>query len=157
MDKQTSKLLSQFLIFIAKEGYANPDTKKKRQSDGSDTILLKKENFTFNDNYFTSQDGRRFHGREVVFKDNKPYWFVAYSGYVNREEDPNGVYIFLKEAMLQPMHQFPVRGPERFQKNDLLYEFTDIIGDLSEFSANEYIKRNNKQIYNCYFIGGIID
>lgn len=156
MSIQTQQL-NDFLIFAAENGYANPKAVKTKQTDGSDTISLKQNDFELNDNYFTSEDGRRFHGREVIFHKNKPYWFVAYSGFVTKATDPDNVYGFLKQAMLKPMKKFPVRGPKNFAKENWNYCFKDIMGNINEFSAIEVIKLNNQEVYKAYFIGGIIN
>lgn len=152
-----NRSLKKFLIFAAKQGYANSDVIKKQNKDGSETISLTKDQFRFNDNYFTSTDGRRFHGRAIVFLNEKPYWFMAYSGFVKNDSDPSAVYQFLKKAMLKPMDQFPVRGPKELSEDNWKYQITDITGDLSHFTAVEHISLNGRQVYNCYFIGGIID
>ncbi|MDQ5943270.1 MAG: hypothetical protein QG675_38 [Patescibacteria group bacterium] len=152
-----NRSLKQFLIFAARQGYANSETIKKQNQDGSETISLIKDKFRFDDNYFTSEDGRRFHGREIVYLNEKPYWFMGYSGFVENDANPSEVYRFLKKAMLNPMDEFPVRGPKELLEDNWRYQITDITGDLSQFTAVEHINLNSRQVYNCYFIGGIID
>lgn len=154
-DKLTQ--LNNFLIFAAKNGYANSDVKTTKQADGSETINLHNDRWKLDDNYFTSKDGKRFYGREVVFYDSKPFWFVAYSGFVDVSSEPSEVYTFLKQAMLRPMKDFPVRGPKNFQDKDWEYEFKDVIGTVSEFTAKETINKKDKEVYKAYFIGGLID
>lgn len=149
--------LNKFLIFAAKKGYANPRVQKISQLDGSETIAIKQEEFNFNDNYFTSQDGRRFHGREIVFYKDIPYWFLAYSGFVDKNQKPREVYQFLKDAMLNPLPNFPVRGPKKYQDRNWTYELDDLRGDLSDFTATEYISKDNKRVYKCNIIGGMIN
>lgn len=149
--------LKDFLIFAAENGYANPSAMIVRESDTSDTIHLQKDEWKLDDNYFTSEDGRRYHGRETVFYKGKPYWFIAYSGFVNDLTDPGIVYTFLKKAMLKPIKNFPVRGPKAYNENEWKYNMHIPSCNLNEFTAEETIKNYNKEVYKAYFIGGLIN
>jgi hypothetical protein len=149
--------LEDFLTYAAKGGYASEAVNSDWQADGSQTIELTHEDWDFHDNYFTSSDGRRFHGREVVYYEGRPIWFMAYSGFVDEEADPDEVFTFLREAMKQPRADFPIRGPEFLNKEDMAYTLGVEEGDLDRFIATESITSNEEVVYEAVFIGGKID
>lgn len=151
------KQLKDFLIFAAENGYANSSVRKVRESNTSETIHLQKNEWELNDNYFTSKDGRRFHGHETVFYKGKPYWFIAYSGFVDELTDPGIAYGFLKKAMLKPVKNFPIRGPKAYNENEWQYNMQIPTYNLNKFTAEETIKHNDNEVYKAYFIGGLIN
>lgn len=147
--------LKSFLSFVAEHGYAG-DAPKRREPDGSDTIELARGDWRFHDNYFTSTDGRRFHGREAIFFEGWPYWFIAYSGFVEGAADLGEVYAFLKEAMRRPEPELPIRGPKKLSHSEWRYTFAVEEGDLEGFRAVERIHLSGEEAYQAFFIGGLI-
>lgn len=151
--------LREFLIYAAKNGYANDATTKAHEVDGSATIQIRYGDWLAHDNYFTSEDGRRYHGRMVAFLGNRAMWFCGYSGFVSEAADPGEVYSFLKKAMLQPEEDFPVRGPGIFADGKFTYVFKkiDLNSDLDRFETVETISEAGTLIYEGVFYGGKID
>lgn len=154
-----NKELEDFLKYNAQNGYANPDSVKLAESDGSTTIKVVQGDWLARDNYFTSEDGRRYNGSMVVFLGGKATWFCGYSGRVSEQADPGEVYTFLKEALLLPEAGFPVRGPWLMQDVDFLYMFmlTDSRSTLDQFETLETIHKGKTVVYEGTFIGGMID
>jgi len=151
--------LREFLVYAAKNGYANDAAAKVHEVDGSTTIQMQRGDWLAHDNYFTSEDGRRYHGRMVTSLGNRAMWFCGYSGFVSEAANPGEVYGFLKKAMVQPEEDFPVRGPWRFAEGGFTYKFqkTDINSDLDRFETIEEITKDGTPVYEAIFYGGKID
>ena len=155
MNEAETEELKRFLLKAAANGYGNEASEKHRETDGSDTIEFTDGNWRFHDNYFTSADGRRFYGREVVYKNDQPYWFLGYAGFVDPSAEPSEVYKFLKHSLLSPDDEMPIRGPEELTVGDWQYAF--IPGDgLDEFYAAEWIKHDGQNVYLAHLHGGLI-
>lgn len=149
--------LRDFLLRAAIKGYGSETPDKKIEKDSSDTISVEEGSWRLRDNYFTSVDGRRFHGTEVVTFMGKPFWFMAYSGFVSPNEDPGEIYRFLKKALLNAEPSFPIRGPYSIVDEGMSYKFDKLSDDLAEFTAHESILLNENRVYEAHFIGGLID
>jgi hypothetical protein len=150
--------LKDFLIFAAQHGYANETVEKTREANGSDSIRIVHDDWLAHDNYFTSEDGHRFHGAMVTFLADKAMWYCGYSGFVAEHANPKEVYGFLKKAMLLPEADFPIRGPWHLAEGEWDYEFTktDPTSTLEKFETVEVINRNGMQVYEGVFYGGKI-
>lgn len=144
--------LKEFLVSSSKHGYAASNSKD--EANGSHTLSWQDGDFKFHDNYF---GGEPFAGQEVVFIKNRPFWTSVYYGYLtNFSKSAHEVYKFLKKALLEYNHEFPVRGPQKFKDGDWSYEMT-YHGDLKNYAGNESIYFQNKQLYKCRFQGGLVD
>lgn len=155
--KVRSAEFSQFLDFVAKHGYADPNAKISRPADDSHDLVIERDGFKFHDNWF---GGEPFGGREVVSQDGKVFWMMTYFGaLVDKLADVGETYgIGLKEAMRQPADELPVRGPKQFKaSNGYAYSF-EWAGDLERFTGVEKIaNENGKLLYVCEVSGGLID
>jgi hypothetical protein len=147
--------LTSFLIYVAKNGYGNDASQKVACDDGSTTITLSDGAWSFHDNYFTSRDQTRFHGREVISRDGTPTWFLAYSGFVRHEAKPGEVYTFLKQALRHPDANLPIRGPLDYLDEAWHYTLQPSAG-LDEFFAIERITKDDVEAYVAYLTGGLI-
>jgi hypothetical protein len=147
--------LKDFLVYFAENGYGNNSVGKTREQDGSDSIVVENNPWKAHDNYFTSEDGRRFHGRVVVSLGDRALWFYAYSGFVNEDVSPGEVYNFLKQAMLNPQKEFPIRGPWQYSDGNWSYVLKHESSDnLGKFTAKEEISVDGDKVYTGLFIGG---
>jgi hypothetical protein len=154
---QDNQDLKDFLIYAAENGYAKDGVQKVQQPDGSITITLTKGDWRLEDNYFSPPDRHSHHGREVVFKDGLPVWYVGYSGFFDKQANVDETLNFLKRAMLRPDPSFPVRGPmTEFLDGGwrYIYEEVEPGGNMDGFYTRETISKDGKQMYRGAFYGG---
>ena len=81
-----------------------------------------------------------------------PYWCMNYAGRVMGDNFSGD---FLKDALLNVPEDKPFRGPEEYVDGDYSYH-CDIDGDFEWFQGKEIICYKGKQVYECYFHGGLI-
>ena len=104
----------------------------------------------YHDSYLGSG---KFAGEEALYIKEKPYWSMNYIGRVTGENFSGD---FLKEALLHVPFEKPFRGPEYYSNGDYTYH-CDVDGDFEWFQGRETICHNGKEIYECYFHGGLIE
>ena len=161
----------QFLLETAVNGYANIETIPRVEADGSKTIEIAEGGFRMRDNWFTSVDQRRFYGNEVIFYQERPLWFMGYSGWVHSDADPKEISRFLRRALKRPDSGLPVRGPRVLSEGNWRYSMSIIEPDpsmildgepLERFSGTEAIRPSIDYDYlpAAYwgrFTGGMVD
>jgi len=52
--------------------------------------------------------------------------------------------------------QYPYRGPKNYNENNLSY-INSFTGDIDNFSGEETITQDGKEIYKAKYIGGFVD
>lgn len=124
------------------------------QKNGSRTIRFSDGDYSMEDNFF---GGDPYGGQQVVFFKNEPCWMMVYYGGIYEEiTNPDGLYDFLREALQNPPKKLPFRGPESYKNNNFEYK-NQIAGSDAEFSGNEKIFKDGKQVYWAKYIGGLVD
>ncbi len=146
------KELEGFLVEAGINGYSNGQEGTKEE-DGSTTIRYENGEWSMYDNFF---GGEPYGGREIIFKEKKPFWMMVYYGRVNEGNDPNDVYPVLRAALSKPDTTMPIRGPKRYTQGEYQYSFS-WSGDIEGFSASESISRGTNEIYSATFLGGAVD
>ena len=81
-----------------------------------------------------------------------PYWSMNYAGRVTGENFSGD---FLKEALLRVPEEEPYRGPREYTGGEYAYH-CETEGSFEWFQGKETIDHRGKQIYECYFHGGLI-
>lgn len=150
-----SSKLRLFLLEANKHGYANENPPALvSEPDGSKTILFENDDWKYHDNYF---GGEPYGGRLLVSNQNKPYWMMVYYGFVHPIiKDPGGVYGVLRKALSQMPADKPYRGPDELVEGDFRY-VNKVEGDIENYSGEEIIYQNNKEVYRAKYIGGLVD
>lgn len=160
--------LREFLLLQSEYGYGGEKAIVKTEENGSKTIEFSHGAWRYEDNYFTSEDGRMFFGRMVVYENGKPSWYAIYEAQVDKAADPANVYGFLSEVLRSPDANFPLRGPlfHEDEERGLIYEiafdnFTEFRENtLDEFIFREVILPNDEEggfnLYTATFMGGVI-
>ena len=102
--------------------------------------------------YDTYLGGEKFAGEEALWVADIPYWSMNYAGRVT-----GGCFSgdFLKEALLHVPEDEPYRGPREYTNGDYSYH-CETEGSFDWFQGRESIDYQGKQIYECYFHGGLI-
>jgi len=149
------KQLTEFLVKAKKATYASGDEKlERKEDDKSKTLVFEEGDWKYHDNYF---GGDPFGGREVVFFKNQPVYMMVYYGRMDDSvPDIHAVSKVIKGALSLITADAPFRGPKRHEVDDLLYT-NDWTGDVSNFSGEESITENNKEIYQAKYSGGLVD
>jgi hypothetical protein len=147
--------LCKFLVEAKKSTYASRDSAQKIiNKDNSTTLIFKKGDWEYNDNYF---GGEPYGGREVVFLKNKPVYIMVYYGLVdNSVNDINKVYRILMNALKLIPKDKPYRGPEKYSEENLIYQ-NNFTGEIDNFFGEEIIKKDGIKIYQAKYMGGFVD
>lgn len=147
--------LKEFLVKAKKSTYASGDASKKIiEADKSTTLIFEDGDFKYHDNYF---GGEPYGGREVVFFKDKPVYMMVYYGLVKDEvNDFKGVYSVLQKSLSLIPEDKPYRGPREYGEGDYKY-LNSFIGELDNFSGEELISYEGKEIYKAKYIGGLVD
>ncbi len=79
------------------------------------------------------------------------YWYVY-----EHISDLETIYTFLQHALALISEQYPYRWPETYNEDNLSYLNT-FIWEIDNFSWEEIITQNGKEIYKAKYIGGFVD
>ena len=145
MDKKTVD----FLIRAKKATYAGKGAETKASRTGSHDLVYCEGDLMYYDTYL---GGEKFAGEEALWISDIPCWSMNYAGRVTGERFSGD---FLKEALLHVPEEKPYRGPQQYISGDYAY-FCDTEGDFDWFQGKETIDYRGKQIYECFFHGGLI-
>jgi hypothetical protein len=119
--------------------------------DGTHEMSYREGSFFYRDRYFGFNP---FIGEEVVWENEKVIWAMNYYGMVMDESVSAGdVYPFLQKAMQRVGAERPFRGPDEYQEGDFVYKDASE-GDISQFSGEEVIFFQHKQVYVLMYHGG---
>ena len=145
---ETQKEITEFLIRAKRATYAGKGAETDSSRPGSHDLVFREGEYMYYDTYL---GGDRFAGEEALWIRDIPYWSMNYAGRVTGENFSGD---FLKEALLH-VEEEPYRGPREYTEGEYAYS-CDITGDFSWFQGRETIDYNGKQIYECFFHGGLI-
>ncbi len=147
--------LCEFLVKAKKSTYASGDLNKKIiEKDKSTSLFFENGDWKYHDNYF---GGEPYGGREVVLFKNLPIYLMVYYGYVNEGvRDAQQVYAVLQGALSLIPKDKPFRGPEKYEKEEFIYKNV-FEGEIDNFSGEEIITINGKEIYKAKYIGGLVN
>ena len=144
----------EFLLEAKRSTYASLSGRIASAISGAKEYEFIYDDYRYVDIYFGSL---HFSGIEVVYLKDKPLWAMTYSGgMVRHTEKAESVYVFLRQALLDPDPNIPVRGPEYLAVGDYTYSFS-AGGTLERFSGRETIKEGTEILYSLDFSGGNVD
>lgn len=147
--------LTKFLHKANKNTFANANAKKTASArPGSSDYHFEEGDFAYHDTYFGSRD---FIGEEIVYQNQKPIWGMNYCGTILREDvTDKELGAFLEKSIMQEYSDIiPVRGPREFSENNWTYRLS-IDGDLTRFSGQEEILRDDEVVYRLVLHGGTL-
>lgn len=141
--------LGSFLWQVKKSSYAvNGDFFEK---DGIKHFIFRHGFYRFEDRKIGDQ---YYSGQEVVYKDKKPVWTMAYSGGLLTEDvAEEAITAFINEALIEEKNRNLIRGPSFFQKENFIY-LNEFQGDVTRFNGREYIRYEGKNVYELHYSGG---
>ena len=146
---ETQKEITEFLIRAKRATYAGKGAETDSSRPGSHDLVFREGEYMYYDTYL---GGDRFAGEEALWIRDVPYWSMNYAGRVTGENFSGD---FLKEALLRVPEAEPYRGPREYTEGGYAYR-CEITGDFSWFQGRETIDYCGKQIYECFFHGGLI-
>ena len=145
MNKQTIA----FLIRAKQATYAGKGAETASSRMKSHDLSYREGEYMYYDTYL---GGEKFAGEEALWIADIPYWSMNYVGRVTGECFSGD---FLKEALLHVPEEEPYRGPREYVNGDYSYH-CETEGSFDWFRGRESIDYQGKQIYECYFHGGLI-
>ena len=144
--------LRDFIITAKKKGYAS-NRKPKENLDGSKTLVYKKKEWKYIDNWCGSN---RFGGEEVVLFNGLRVWHMCYHGGITKQiTSPSSIFNFLKKVLSKVPKDKPFRGPPSFKQEDFEYKNFPI-GNLESFHGYEIITYRGETLYYTEYFGGIL-
>ena len=143
------KKIVDFLIAAKKATYAGKGAETVPSRVNSHDLIYSDGDFMYYDTYL---GGEKFAGEEALWVTDKPFWSMNYIGRITGENFSGD---FLKEALLNVPHDMPYRGPVDYRNGDYLYKCL-VSGDFEWFQGRETIFYRGKEIYECFFHGGLI-
>ena len=145
MDQQVIR----FLIRAKQATYAGKGAETASSRPGSHDLVYQGGDCMYYDTYL---GGDKFAGEEALWISDVPYWSMNYVGRVTGSPFSGD---FLKEALLHVPEEMPYRGPEKYVNGDYTYSCS-VEGDFDWFQGKETISYCGKQIYECFYHGGLI-
>ena len=143
------KKLVEFLIKAKQATYAGKGAEITSSREKSHDLIYKDGDYMYYDTYLGAG---KFAGEEALWISDIPYWSMNYVGRVTGSPFSGD---FLKEALLHVPEDMPYRGPEKYVNGDYTYSCS-VEGDFSWFQGKEVISCRGKQIYECFYHGGLI-
>ena len=143
------KSIVSFLIRAKQATYAGKGAETASSRTGSHDLVYRENNLMYYDTYL---GGDKFAGEEALWISDVPYWSMNYVGRVTGSPFSGD---FLKEALLHVPEEIPYRGPEKYVNGDYTYSCS-VEGDFDWFQGKETISYCGKQIYECFYHGGLI-
>ena len=144
------KRIIDFLIKAKKKTYAGKGAECASSRVKSHDLVYRENDLMYYDTYL---GGEKFAGEEALWINDVPVWSMNYVGRVTGENFSGD---FLKEALLNVPFEKPFRGPENYANGGYEYKCS-IDGDFDWFHGREAISFDGKEIYECYFHGGMIE
>lgn len=143
------KSIIEFLIKAKKATYAGKGAETTSSRTKSHDLQYTEGEMMYYDTYL---GGEKFAGEEALWISETPYWGMNYVGRVTGENFSGD---FLKEALLNVPFEKPYRGPAEYVNGDYSYNCY-VAGEFDWFQGKETISYKGKEIYECYFHGGLI-
>jgi hypothetical protein len=142
-----------FLVTAKKHTYASGNGVTDPVFPGSKQLEFSEGNYLYRDIYFGSV---QFIGQETVFFKGSPIWSMFYSGGItNKDADRGSVFEFLREALMHPEAEVPIRGPDHIQQGDMEYENL-LTGTITMFHGFERILKSKVTVYLMHYGGGYV-
>ncbi len=139
-----------FLIRAKQATYAGKGSETTASRTNSHDLIYQDGDLTYYDTYLGSD---RFMGEEALWIKDKSYWGMNYAGRALSEEFTTD---FLREALRIIPPESPFRGPARYSKGDHVYTCS-VEGTFDWFRGKETVSFKGKEVYECYFHGGLIE
>lgn len=152
MEQKNRDTLAKFLQKAKRKTFASRISFPSLGRDRSKEYVYREGEWLYKDRYYGSLVDT---GQEFVFHKGRLIWSMSYRG--GMFEDYRGLsrkcFSFLKKCLRMAPFEFPVRGPEKYEEEDLLYE-NRWRGGLEDFVGEEKIFFEGKQIYFRNYFGG---
>ncbi len=139
----------EFLIRAKKATYAGKGAETEPSRPLSHDLVYREGDLMYLDTYL---GGEKFAGEEALWVCGVPRWSMNYVGRVTGDPFSGD---FLKEALLHVPADMPFRGPLAYTNGDYAYQ-CEVSGGFEWFQGKETIAYQGRELYECYFHGGLI-
>lgn len=141
--------LRDFLCEARRNTYAANATPIDARLLASTQLEFQKGNFFYRDIFFSGT--KKFIGQEIVYQDSKPIWGMNYMGNQIGKLETN----FLKESLFKLSEKCRLGGRCENEKREYKYQDNGQ-GNVEEFSGQEQMSVQGKNIYKLDYRGGLI-
>ena len=142
--------LKEFLSEARRNTYASNNTPVDNpRLLGSIQMEFQRGDYFYRDIYFLGD--KKFIGQEIVYQESKPIWGMSYNGSAIGKLET----IFLKEALFKLSEKCRFGEVCEYGRRELKYQDHGQ-GSLEEFSGEEKINLETKNIYKLDYQGGLI-
>jgi hypothetical protein len=146
--------LNNFIVRAKAATYVGDGAKIAPCRPGSHDLQFKEGDFAYLDSYFGGAD---FLGQEVVYCQNEPVWAMNYYGRILEPEriwaDEAGLIIKQSLSAMYREGRF-LGGFEYATDNGTYFDISE--GDVTAFTGQEWIMRDNSRVYQLVYHGGLI-
>jgi hypothetical protein len=152
MEQKNKENLVKFLQKAKRKTFASKISIPSLNMDGSKQYVYREGDWLYQDKYFGSLIDT---GQEVVFHKGRLIWSMSYRGGMleDYKDLSRKCFSFLKKCLREAPVDFPVRGPQKYEEKDFLYE-NNWRGNLEDFVGEEKIFLGGNQIYFRNYLGG---
>jgi len=146
--------LCSFLVLAKRHTFAADAPRSAPKSPLSKNYLFEIDDFRYEDQYFGEFVDV---GIETVWYRGVPVWGMSYRGGVVARfaSIKRPLFDFLREALRQPVPDFPTRGPREYARDALTYR-NDVAGDIAGFHGAEQVWLAGEPSSHRRYVGGLI-
>lgn len=150
----SQKQLHDFIVKAKKNTYVGRAQKSESTRLGSNDIKFIEGDFYYHDTYFGNND---FAGQETVYYKEKLIWSMIYFGKIIRLDLTTADEIgkMIQDSLSRMYQEGRFLGYFTYNSNDLRYEDYNN-GDFQYFNGIEKIFKNDEQVYELKYSGGLI-
>ncbi|MCP4536150.1 MAG: hypothetical protein GY832_03300 [Chloroflexi bacterium] len=154
MEHFSLEQLDTFIVQAKTVTYVGSGAKSLSYRPGSHDLQFHKGAFSYLDSYFGGTD---FIGQEVVYYEGKPVWVMNYYGHIL---DPSRITAakagqIIKESLSKLYEEGRFLGGFEHSMGNSTYVDTNE-GDLNSFTGKEWIVRDNTEVYELVYHGGLV-
>ena len=146
--------LNSFIVQAKAATYVGNGAKSPSCRPGSHDLQFRAGLFAYLDSYFGGTD---FIGQEVVYYQDEPVWAMNYYGRILEPSRMTGAEAgqVIKESLTKMYQTGRFLGG--FKHSTPLGDYTDTSeGDVTAFTGQEWITRNDVKVYELVYHGGLI-
>ncbi|MBN1221071.1 MAG: hypothetical protein JXM69_19270 [Anaerolineae bacterium] len=146
--------LNSFIVQAKAATYVGSGAKSLSYRPGAHDLQFHEDDFAYLDSYFGGTD---FLGQEVVYFQGQPVWAMNYYGRILEPSliraDEAGQIIKQSLSAMYQEGRF-LGGFEYATKNGTYFDTNE--GEVTAFTGQEWIMRQNTRVYQLVYHGGLI-
>jgi Domain of unknown function (DUF5680) len=146
--------LNDFIVMAKRATYAAAAAKSLPYRLGTSDLQFRDGPWSYHDSYVGKAD---FLGQEIVYRDRRPVWSMAYYGYLLDPEhiDAGQAGRTVQSALTSLYAEGRFLGGFVADVGEYRYVDTNA-GDVERFSGEEWIERGGRRVYELRYFGGLV-